>query len=197
MVTLKAQTRNMSLKPKQLRRQGIIPGVLYGKNLEKSLNIQIPKQEVTRFLQSNPTGSKVELAVGDDKYLTLFREVTYTPTTGEIEHMCFQTLLAGEKVHSTIKVVLQNTEKIAAVVLQPHPEISYRALPEHLISTVDVDVDGMQVGDTIQIGDLDIAKNPNLEILDPLDTVLVSIVESSAAEEPTVEAEGEEQEEKE
>lgn len=181
MFTLKAENRNMDLKPKQLRRKGIIPGVLYGKNLEQSVSIQIGKSEATRFLQSNSTGSKVELAIGDDKHLALFRDATYTPATGELEHLSFQTLLAGESVNSTIKVVLLNNEKIAAVVLQPHPEISYRALPSHLISTVEIDLDGMKAGDTIKISDLDIANNPDIEILDPLDTVVVSIVESSKA----------------
>jgi large subunit ribosomal protein L25 len=84
MYTLKAENRNMDLKPKQLRRKGIIPGVLYGKNLEKSLTIQFSQGEVTRFLKTNSVGSRIQLVVGDKKFSTLFREVTYASATGEI-----------------------------------------------------------------------------------------------------------------
>lgn len=177
MYTLKAENRNMDLKPKQLRRKGIIPGVLYGKNLEKSLTIQFSQGEVTRFLKTNSVGSRIQLVVGDKKFSTLFREVTYASATGEIEHLSFQTLLAGEAVTSTMRIVLLNREKILGLIQQQQAEISYRALPAHLIDTIEIDLDGMKVGDSIKISDLDIAKNPNIEILNPLDTTVLTITE--------------------
>ena len=60
MYTLKADIRSGELKPKQLRRKGIIPGVLYGKDLEESLMIQLPLGEVSRFLKSGFTGRKID-----------------------------------------------------------------------------------------------------------------------------------------
>ncbi len=178
MVILNAENRNMDLKPRQLRRKGIIPGVLYGKNLKESLSIQLTKGEAARFLKSNSTGSKAELVIGDNKFPVLLREAIYKPASDELEHLSFQTLLAGEPITSTARIVLLNREEVSGMLQQPQAEISYRALPSHLIEKIEIDLDGIKVGDSIRISDLDIAKNPNIEILNPLDTMVVSVADS-------------------
>jgi large subunit ribosomal protein L25 len=178
MFILKAENRNMGLKPNQLRRKGIIPGVLYGKNLKESLSIQFTRREIVHFLHANSTGSKVELVIGNKKFMALLREVSYIPTTNELEHLSFQTLLADEIIESTARIVLVNREKVSGMVQQPQSEISYRALPLYLVDKIEVDIAGLKEGDSIRIGDLDVAKNPNIEILNPLDIMVVSIVDS-------------------
>ena len=195
MLTLNAENRNTNLKPKQLRRKGIIPGILYGKNLEESLSIQFAQTEAARFLKSNSTGSKAELVIGDKKFPVLLREANYKPATAELEHLSFQTLLAGEVVTSTARIVLMNREKVTGVIQQPQADISYRALPSHLIEKIEIDLDGMKVGASMRISDLDIAKNSDIEVLSPLDTLVFSItdprkpVETSETDDETPETE--------
>ncbi len=197
MFTLNTENRNTGLKPKQLRRKGIIPGVLYGKNLEESISIQFPKKDIIRFLQSNSTGSKTELVIGGKKHLALLREVNYIPATNELEHLSFQALVADEVVESTARLVLINKEKVSGMIQQPQSEISYRALPKYLIDRIEIDLEGLKEGDSIRIEDLDFAKDPNIEILNPMDNMIVSIVDRSViaqaaeAEEPESEPEAE------
>ena len=177
MFTFNAENRNTGLKPKQLRRKGIIPGILYGKDLGKSLSIQFSGAEAARFLKSNSTGSKAELVIGDKKFPALLREATYKPATDELEHLSFQMLLAGEIVTSTARIVLVNRDKVSGMVQQPQSDISYRALPSHLIDRIEIDLDGTKVGASLRISDLIIAKNPDIEILSPLDTMVLSIAD--------------------
>lgn len=179
MYTLNTENRNTGLKPKQLRRGGIIPGVLYGKNLEESISIQFPKKDVIRFLQSNSTGSKTELVIGDKKYLALLREVNYIPATNELEHLSFQSLVADEVVESVARIVLLNREKVSGMIQQPQSDISYRALPKYLIDRIEIDLENLKEGDSIRIEDLDIAKDPNIEILNPMDNMVLSIIDRS------------------
>jgi large subunit ribosomal protein L25 len=192
MFTLNVENRNLSLKPKQLRREGIIPAVLYGKALPESLSIQLTRAEATRFLKTNSTGSTTELVIGGKKYPALLRETTYKPTTGELEHLSFQMLLAGEVISSSAWFVLVNREKAVGMVNLTQPDIAYKALPAYLFDKVEVDVDVMQVGDSLRISDLAIANDPNIEILSPLDTMVVSITD---ARKPLEEPEAEEAEE--
>lgn len=183
MLTLNVENRDMGLKPKQLRRKGIIPAVLYGNNLENPLSIQLTQVEATRFLKSNSAGSKAELLLGGKRFPALLREIAYQPVTDALEHLSFQTLLAGEIVTSVAKVVLVNREKVAGVIHQPQSEISYRALPSYLVDKIEIDLDGMKVDDSIRISDLDVAKNPNIEILSPLDAVVLSITDARKPQE--------------
>lgn len=184
MSTLHAENRNARLKPKQLRREGFIPGVLYGKNLKESLSIQFPQAVVAQFLGSNSVGSKVELTVGDKKFSALLREVSRRPVTGKPEHLSFQALLADEIVTSTMTVILVNGERVDGMVQQPQSEISYRALPSNLVDKIEIDISGLQAGESMRISDLDIAKNPDIEVLTPLDAMVVSVVETRRIEEP-------------
>lgn len=192
MVILNAENRKADLKPKQLRRKGIIPGVLYGKDLEESLSIQFTEGDAARFLKTNFPGSTVTLSIGKNKYPALLREATYKPATSELEHMSFQKLLAGELITSTARIVLLNSEKVSGMVQHPQDEISYRALPSHLVEKIEIDLEGMQIGDSVRISDLEIASNPDIEILNPLDAMVVSVSEiRRKVEEPEEEAEEE------
>ncbi|NLN81256.1 MAG: 50S ribosomal protein L25 [Clostridiales bacterium] len=198
MFTLKAEPRSEDLKPKQLRRKGIVPGVLFGKNLEESLKIQLPQGEASRFLKSGFTGRKIDLVIGRKKYSALLKQATYRTVTGEIEHLNFQTLLEGEPVSSTIKIMLLNKDKVSGIVQQALSEIPYRALPEHLIESVEIDLKGMDVGTNIMLSDLDIANNSDIEIQLPPDTLVLSITESRKTveipEQEVMESEGQEAE---
>ena len=178
MVPLHAENRNLDVKPKRLRREGMVPGVLYGKNLKESLNIQLSRADATRFLKANSVGSKAELELGSNKFSVLLRKVTVKPTTDELEHLSFQTLLADEVVTSMARVLLINREKVTGMIQQPQSEISYRALPSNLVDRVEIDLDGMKIGDSMRISDLDMAKNPDIEILSPLDTLVFSIIDT-------------------
>ena len=68
-------------------------------------------------------------------------------------------------------------------------EISYRALPDALVDKVEVDLDGVKVGDSILVKDLALAKNPDIELLTDPEAVVVSVTESHTAAEETDEEE--------
>ena len=67
MSTLNAQPRDAHAKGRQLRRDGFIPAVLFGKHLEQSVLIQVAKADVDQFLRTNTVGSKLDLVIGGKK----------------------------------------------------------------------------------------------------------------------------------
>ncbi|MEI6578567.1 MAG: 50S ribosomal protein L25 [Eubacteriales bacterium] len=172
---LKAQIREASSKGNQLRREGIIPAILFGKHLDESISIQIPKGDVVQFLHNNPIGSKVDLAVGKKKYMALFKSVDYIPAVNLIQHLSFQVMTAGEKVTSEFHIHLHNRAKVEGIVQQHLSQVHYKALPDKLFDTVDVELEGKVVGDSAVLADLDFAKNPDIEIITPLDSPVYSI----------------------
>ncbi len=184
---LNAQIRDPKAKGKQLRRAGIIPAVLYGKHLEESISIQIPKGDVEQFLHHNSTGSKVDLMIGKKKYMALLKDIDYILAIDTIEHLSFQAMTAGEKVTSEVQIHLHNKSKIDGIVQQSLNEVHYKALPSHLVEKIDIDLEGKVVGDGAILSDLEFSKNPDVEILTPLDSPVYSITPRStaaAAEEP-------------
>lgn len=191
MSSLNATVREASAKGKRLRREGQIPAVLFGKHMDESVSLQIPKKEVEQFLRYNAKGSKFDLIIGKKKHMALLKDVTYTPASGAIEHLSFLEMKAGEKVQSIAHVVLLNEDKVDGLVQQPVTEIPFKALPSHLVERIEIDLAGKKVGDTMTVAELDIATNEHVEVLIPTDSTIYAVhaLKVMTVEEP---AEGEE-----
>ena len=101
MNTLKAETRNMSLKAKALRKEGFVTGCIFGRELEKSIPLKMEKSEVERLLKSEGKGGRVLLQLEGKTYDALIKEVDYNPLKGFVEEIDFQALVSSEKVHSS------------------------------------------------------------------------------------------------
>lgn len=153
MAVLHAEKRNELLKGKQLRKQGFVPAVIYGHKLEESVMIQLPQKDIIKFLKANAAGSKVELNVGDKKYNTLLKDISFVPVTNEPEHLSFQTLISDEKTNSTAQIILINKEKVADTIVQSLHELSYRAYPADLFDKIEIDMEGREAGDVFRVSD--------------------------------------------
>ncbi len=193
MNTLKAEKRDMSIKAKRLRREGYVTGNVFGKEIKGSIPIKLEKSAVDRLLKIHRRGSQVMLDVDGESMDVLLKEINFNPLKGQVDEIDFQALVKGEKVQSVAEVILENHDKVASGVLQLLlEEVPYRALPGDLVEKVMVDVGNLKVGDSIKVGDLDMAKNEKVDLLIDPETIIVTVSESrNAVEEDTgEEAEG-------
>ena len=188
MNTLKAEKRNMAIKAKKLRREGYVTGNVFGKEMKESIPVQMDKSTVDRLLKTCGKGSQIMLEIEGESYNVLIKDVEFNPLKGQIDEIDFQALVSNEKVHSVAEVVLLGHEKITEGVIQQHlEEISYRALPAALVDKVKIDVGSMRVGDSVKVGDLEIAKNPEIDLLTDPEMIVVSINEPHTKAEDTAE----------
>ena len=196
MNTLKAEKRNMQTKAKKLRREGYVTGNVFGREIEGSIPVQMTQKEAEKFLKANGKGSQIMLDLDGEQMDVLVKEVDYDSMGSKVLEIDFQALVSTEKVHSTAAVVIENREKVLEGALQEClEEIEYKALPAALVDHVNVDVAGMKVGDVIRVKDLEISKNPDIDVhTDPeaivvmVDAIRNSIPEDEAADEEAVEA---------
>ena len=188
MNTLKAEKRDLSVKAKKLRREGFVTGNIFGKEIEGSIPVKMPKLETEKFLKSNNKGSRVNLSVDGKDYDVLIKDISYNAMKAEINEIDFQALVSGEKVHSVAEVVLINHDKVQGVLQQHLEEIAYEALPSALIDKVEIDVGDMKVGDSIKVGDLPIASNKDIHLKTDTEEIVVSLNTPHAADLPEEEA---------
>ena len=189
MTTLKVQKRDMETKAKKLRREGFVTGNLFGKEIDGSIPLTIEQKEADRIRRECTKGSRLILDLDGKKYDTLLKEFDYDPMKNQILEMDFQAMVKGEKVHSVAEIVLENRDSVAeGVVEQLLDELSYRALPEHLVDKIEIDCSGLKPGDTLKVADLEISKNADIEILTHADTSVVSVAYPHNKVEETAEA---------
>ena len=195
MTTLKAESRDLSVKAKKLRREGYVTGNIFGKEIEGSIPVKMEKLETQKFLKSNTKGSRIDLCVDGKHYDVLIKDIAYNALKGQIDEIDFQALVSGEPVHSVAEVVLLNHDKVQGVLQQHLEEIAYKALPSALVEKVEIDLSGMKIGDSIKVKDLAIAADKDVTLITDPEEIVVSLAaphnealpEDEAAEE-TVEA---------
>lgn len=156
----------MDIKAKKLRREGFITGNVFGRELKESIPVKLESKEVGSLLHTCGKGSQINLEIDGQVIDVLIKDISYNSMKKQIDEIDFQALVKGEKVHSVAEVVLLNHEKVITGVLEEHlTEISYKALPSALVEKVIVDVGDMKVGDSIQVKDLDIAKDKDVQLV--------------------------------
>lgn len=191
MNTLKAEKRNQ--KAKALRREGYVIGNLSGREIEGSIPVKMVQSDVTELFKTCNKGSQIYLDVEGTKYDALIKTVDYDPVKKMVMDIEFQALVSNEKIHNVAEIILCNEEKVTEGVLEELlEEVSYKAYPKDLVDKVIVDAGTMRVGDTVRVRDLDIAKNPNIELLTDLDAIVVNVIASkNVATDDDAEEEGE------
>ena len=173
MTTLKAEKRSMDVKAKRLRREGYVTGNVFGKKIQGSIP---EKKDVDRLLKTETKGGQIMLDVEGEVYDVLIKEVDYDAMANQVVEIDFQALVSNEKVHSVAEIIFENHDKVEAGVLQEVlKEVSYRALPAALVEKVKVDVGEMEIGDTIRVKDLSIAKDKDIDILTDLEAVVATV----------------------
>ncbi|MCD8069379.1 MAG: 50S ribosomal protein L25 [Lachnospiraceae bacterium] len=178
MDTLKAEKRDLSTKAKKLRREGYVTGNIIGREIEGSLPIQMEARETERVLRTKRKGGQLYLDVDGQKMDVLIKEIHYNAALKRYDEVDFQALVSTEKVHSVAEIILLNHEKVQNGIVQTVlSEVAYKALPSALVETIEIDVENLKPGDTVKVGDLPIASDPNVDLTTSRDAVVVLIAE--------------------
>lgn len=168
----------MQTKAKKLRREGFVTGNVFGREMKESMPIQISKADAERLIKTHGKGSQIMLDVEGQMMDVLVKEIDFNPLKTEIYEIDFQALVSGEKVHSVAEIVLLNHDKVnTGLVNQMLHEIAFKAVPAALVEKIEIDVGDMKLGDSIQVKDLDIAKNKDIDLVTNPETTVVAVTE--------------------
>lgn len=176
-VTLSADTRKiLGKKVKKLRKEGLIPANLFGKDM-KSKALQVDEKDFRKvFRQAGETGL-VNVKVDKETYSALIHNVQLDPKTDSFLHTDFHKVNLKEKITAHVPIVLEGeapAEKTGVgLLLQTLSELEVESLPADIPHEVKIDVSGLkEVGQSIQVKDLKVGRD-KVEIKnDPEDTVI-------------------------
>ena len=188
-------------KVKRLRRDGIVPVHVYGRDLAPAA-LQVEAQVLRRILPQ--VGTNVPLSVEIDgqkgENICFVREVQRHPVTEEPLHVDFMRVDVARTIRSGVPVVLLGTapavRDMGGTLLQPLQTILVESLPMNVPASIDVDVydlddfeKGIYVSDVSVDSSVTILTDPNELIA----RVSAPRIEAEIEEEEEV-AEGEEAE---
>jgi large subunit ribosomal protein L25 len=192
---ISCQKRDLKTKGhlKQLKRSDFIPGVVYGKGME---NLAVSMGQKTLVRTFNTYGSRglfsLEVEGEEKAIMAVVREIQRNPISGQITHIDFWKVNLDEKINSSVGITIIGEEelmKTEGIMQVGSKEIEISCLPQELPDNLTCDVSGLQIGDKITVGDLEVPEG--VEILTDLDSLVVTILAPSREEEEEVEEEEE------
>ena len=154
-----------------VRKNGMIPGVIYG-NKEKALPISLSAKDWEILIQKPGIyGQLLNILVNNEKYFVLPRDIQFHPVSEKTIHVDFLRVTNKSKVNVGIVVEFINEDKCTGLklggvlnVVRSEVELlcPATAIPEKLV----VDLEGLNVGDTIHISSIDLPENCTPTITD-------------------------------
>jgi large subunit ribosomal protein L25 len=188
-----------SRRVRRLRKEGLIPGVLYGKGHARAI---IVGERELRAALTGPSGLHAIVDVVIEGQTTphhaVLKEYQQHPIRGTLTHVDFHEVRLDQPIQATVNVQLVGESpgaKQGGVVQQVNREIRVEALPTAIPEHIEVDMAPLEVGAILRVADLPAIEG--VAYLDDPETVLAncSMPRGIAELEEAEAAEGEEGEE--
>lgn len=164
---------------KKLRREELIPAVLYQKD-EENQNLTLVAKEFDKVIAEAGTSTIISLDIEGSQKKVLIRDFQRHPYKNMFIHVDLLGVNMNEKLKVNVPIVLLNRDEIylqPSVLMQAASEIEIECLPSDIPAQVEIDVQNMQYGDTFTVADLDIVKNEDIQVLTDLEEVICSLQE--------------------
>lgn len=149
---------------RRLRRAGMVPAIIYGAGKEPA-TISLNHNEVIRQLENEAFYSHIlTLKIGGTEEQAILRDMQRHPSKPYVTHMDFQRVSATDKIRVLVPVHFINEDACVGVkqgggVLNHlMTEVEVQCLPKDLPEFIEVDVAGLNVGDTIHLSNLKLGK---------------------------------------
>jgi large subunit ribosomal protein L25 len=174
-----------SRSARRLRREGNVPGVVYGGG-DEPVSFQVPARELRHVLQG--AGAVLDLSIeGATSSPVVVKDLTRHPVTGETVHLDLLRVRLDVKIQSTVVLELTGAEdapgvKDGGVLEHVTRELTIEALPNDIPESIQVDVSKMEMNGTLQLSEIDAPSGITL-LDDPDATVLASITPPSVSTE--------------
>jgi len=189
---LSANTRTvLGNSVRKLRKQGLLPAVLYGQNFN-SLPIQIDKKTFLKLYKQVGKTNVIDLSVDSQTLPVIVQDLDIDPVFGDVRHVDFLVVNLKQKVKVTVPIQYIGTpigvKQLGAVLAVNLDELEIEVLPEKIPDCITVDVTNLtNIHDSISVADL-LQVAQDYQILNDPETILVSLTEgASGVEEANVE----------
>jgi large subunit ribosomal protein L25 len=179
---------------RRLRREGLIPGVVYGGSNGDCKPIRIISRELRSALIAS--SAVIDLKVGDSKPVpVIVKDQQHHPVRDEIVHIDLLEVRLDEKIQTTVPLELEGVEeapgvKEGGVMEHVTRELNIESLPTSIPERIVADVSHMDPAATMHLSEIS-APEGVVFLDDPEETIIATVTIPTEVVEPEVEEETE------
>lgn len=188
-VVIKADQRKVTGKQVgALRRQGLLPGVLYGRHLAPT-PIVMNLREASRYLSTQSSSSLVTISLDGVEHATLVREIQRDFIRGTYLHIDLQAVSLTEKLRTHVSIELVGSspavKDLNGIVVAGLDEVEVECFPQYLPEKIIVDISSLaKIGDGLYVRN--IVPPENVAILTHAEDMIAIVTLAGKEEEAEV-----------
>ena len=155
---------------RRLRRTGQMPGVLYGAGRDP-VSISIESSRINKQMENEAFFSHIlAVKVGDEEAQAVVKDLQRDPATSQVLHLDLQRVSSSEELHMRVPLHFMNEEESpgrrhGGVISHLVVDVEIGCLPRDLPEYIEVDMAGLDVGDSLHLSDLLMPENVRLMAL--------------------------------
>ncbi|MCH6575832.1 MAG: 50S ribosomal protein L25 [Bacteroidetes bacterium] len=183
--TINKRSRN------SLRNEGRVPGVLYGSRLEP-IPIDVTRAAIHPLVFTAKTHLLSLKLDGHEEYDCIIKDVQFDPVSDEVVHFDLIGLTLDEKIQLEVPIQILGSAvgvKEGGLLQESMHKLSIECLPKDIPQSLELEVTELNIGDSIHVADLNFE---HITILNPENTIVVSVVLPKVEKEVEPVEEGEE-----
>jgi large subunit ribosomal protein L25 len=174
-ITIEGQLRTGTGKKaaRQLRSQGLVPGVIYGGTQE--INFAAPVLAFKSIVYT-PEFQLADIKVDGKSYKCILKDIQFDKVSDQLSHVDFLELVQDKAVIATIPVKFTGTSqgvKDGGRLITKVKSLKVKARPQHLKENFEVDITNLELNGNIRVEDVN---EPNYEILNSPRIPIASVV---------------------
>jgi large subunit ribosomal protein L25 len=172
---------------RRLRRQGLVPGVVYSGGAEARA-FQVAEREVRTVLADGHALFDLEIE-GTTTVPVVVKEQQLHPVRGSLQHIDLQEVKLNEAIQAEVAIELEGAEsapgvKGGGVLEHVTREITVEALPTEIPDRIVVDVSAMEINDTVQLSAAAPPEGVTFVAEDPEEVTIATLSPPRVEEEP-------------
>jgi large subunit ribosomal protein L25 len=191
--TLDAETRpeRGTRATKRLRREGYVPGVVYGGKGGDCTSFKVNALTLRHVLVDG--SALIDLKVDGTTRPVIVKDQQQHPVRDELLHIDLLEVRLDEKIQTQVNVHLEGAEeapgiKEGGVLEHVTHQLNIEALPTDIPEAIHVDVSGLEIAATMHLSEISAPQGVTF-LDDPEDTILATVVVPTEVEEPEIEEE--------
>jgi large subunit ribosomal protein L25 len=174
-ITIEGQLRTETGKKatRQLRSQGLVPGVIYGGTQEVAFTAPVLAFKPIVY---TPDFQLAEVKVDGKSYKCIMKDLQFDKVTDHLSHVDFLELVQDRPVIATIPIKFTGVSigvKDGGRLITKLKSLKVKSLPQHLKENIEVDITNLELNGNIRVEDV---KEPNYEILNSPRIPIASVV---------------------
>jgi large subunit ribosomal protein L25 len=178
-LNVKIRSKNSVHSAKKTRIRGVVPGILYGKELQSTL-FEIGDLELNSHITKNGEHGTIEINMDGKDYKTLIKEIQRDPVTRKIIHMDLEALSSSKKVITEVPIHFSGENQLKAqgsIIQKEKTNIKVECTSDNIPSHFDIDISNLRRGEPFRVCDVEFGSE--ISVIDDLNTIIVSMAKGN------------------